>query len=338
MKPTLIFIAPIWTPELEELLTITRESFSIKVLTQRQNLEFNDSYIEILQCFESYSPMELAKLVPWLLQLPQAQFHVVLTPKANHRQLAGVGALTSMIRAFPQCYITHSPWPSGSWSFPIWRKAFQTLFDGPMPTNGRRALTLPKIKPSPDTLATIKTIELFRQLWVFPSWHGLELDWKNLIQCLLNRRENLLEFWNWECLTIRQQNKIRSRFTQVWDQFRSHTPRIQFEDWAGVQYLILVGSQDLIFSETDLLDLVYLYDLNIIMDSPTRRKLQGPWRDGDTFWLWHSSLADNENRPWNNPYVYLPLTSKPDLKNFRDQISNQVLRSFIKLDFQRQEY
>ena len=69
MKPTLVFIAPIWTPELDELLQITKESFSLKVLTQKLTHSFEDPYIEILQCFDSYSPIELAKLIPWFIHL-----------------------------------------------------------------------------------------------------------------------------------------------------------------------------------------------------------------------------------------------------------------------------
>lgn len=338
MKPSLVFIAPHWTPELEELLQVTKESFALKVLTQKQPLDFEDPYVEILQCFESYSPVELAKLLPWMLQLQSPQFHIVLPEKANARQLAGVGTMTSMARALPKSYITHSPWPQGSWSFPIWLKAFQNLFDGPMPSIGRRSLTLPKLQNSPISNPTEKSVDLFKHLWVFPSQKGLEIEWSKLIHALLNRHENLLEFWNWNLLPIRQQNKIRQQFALVWEQFRTRLPRAQFEDWTGVQFLVLIGGSELLFSESDLLDLVLHNGVNIIMDAPTRRQLEGPWKDGDTFWLWHPSLTDNEQRPWNSPYVLLPFVSKSELKVFRDQMSNQVLRSFIKLDFQRQEY
>ncbi len=338
MKPSLIFIAPTWNPELEELIHVTKESFALKVLTQKQSFDFDDPFVEILQCFESYSPVELAKLLPWMLHLNSPQFHVLLPEKANARQLAGVGALASMARAIPNSYITHSPWPTGSWSFPIWLKAFQNLFDGPMTSIGRRSLSLPKIQGYRDANRSIKSVDIFRHLWVFPSKKGMEIEWRSLIQALLNRYENLLEFWNWDHLAIRQQNKIRQQFALVWEQFRTRQPRTQFEDWDGVQFLVLIGGHDLLFSESDLLDLALHHGTNIIMDAPTRRKLQGPWKDGDTFWLWHPSQKDNEHRPWNSPYVLLPFLSKSELKVFRDQMSNQVLRSFIKLDFQRQEY
>lgn len=336
MKPTLVFISPTWTPELEELLQVTKESFTLKVLTQKQTIDFQDPYIEILECFETYSPLELGKLIPWLLQIPGAHFHLLLPENATGRQLAGVGAVLSMIRAFPQSYITHSPWPKSNWSFPLWLKAFQNLFDKSITNFGRRTLSLPRPTHASPMAPSIKSIDLLKHLWVFPSQKGPEPEWQQLIQALLNRHENLLEFWNWSHLSIRNQNKIRQRFASYWAQFRSHQPRDKFEDWTGVQFLILVGGIELPFSESDLLDLAINFGINIVMDSSTRRRLQGPWKDGDTFWLWHPSLVENDQRPWNNPYVILPFTSRTDLKVYRDQLANQVLRSFIKVDFQEQ--
>lgn len=337
MRSTLVFIAPKWDPQLDELIQVTRESFVIKILTQKQAINFDDPFIEVLQCFESYSPVELAKLLPWLLQQQASHFHLILPSDASARQLAGIGTLTSLIRALPNSYLTHSPWPKGLWHFPVWQKAFQNLFDGMMPILGKRTLSLPQKDISLDQLEANKKINVFQQNWVFPSFSGFVLEWQPLLHCLVNHRENILEFWNWERLPIRQQNKIRQQFFKVWDRFRAHTPRRSLTDWTDAKFLILVGDQPLNFSETDLLDLVIENRLSIIMDSKNRRQLSGPWKDGDTFWLWHSSQAENENRPWNNPYLQLPFSSKSELKRYRDQISNQVLRSFIKLDFQNQE-
>ena len=301
MKPTLVFIAPIWTPELDELLQITKESFSLKVLTQKLTHSFEDPYIEILQCFDSYSPIELAKLIPWFIHLQAPQFHLILPTKASHSQLAGIGAILSFARALPKSYISHSPWPKENWSFSIWLKAFQNLFDSTLQTRGTRSLSLPKTQSSQKTRVTTKSLDLFNHLWVFPSHHGPEQDWSGLINGLVQRRENLLEFWNWEHLPIRKQNKIRQQFSHFWEQFRSRTPRSDFEDWKGVQFLVLIGKNELPFSESELLDLALIYNVNIVMDTETRKKLLGPWKDGDTFWLWHPNLNESEERPWNNP-------------------------------------
>lgn len=339
MKPTLVFICPVWSRELEELLLVTRESFSIKVLTQRQNLDFTDDYIEVLQCLESYSPLELGKLLPWLLQLPQPRFHLLLPVKANHRQLAGIGALLSMIKALPHVSVTHSPWPQGTWSFPIWLKAFQNLFDQEMSVIGRRTLSLPENNRAREALSSQMTsLQPYQRTWVFASSQYLEQEWQKILLPLLSRRENILELWNWEQLSIRRQNLLRQQFASHWEQFRTRPPRSLFEEWGDIQFLVLIGDTRLLFSETDLLDLAINHGVNIVMDTFHREKLGGPWKDGDTFWLWQTAQTENDERPWNNPYKLLPFSSKNRLEEYRDQLSNRILRSFIQLDFRRENY
>jgi hypothetical protein len=331
MKPVLVFIAPLWNSELEELLQVTKESFAVKVLTQKQSLSYEDPFVEVLQCFESYSPLELAKLLPWILQLNFPKFHVILPPKANSKQLASIGAVLSMARSHPKTQITHSPWPQGSWSFPIWIKAFQNLFDGTLCDVGKRTLSLTH-HPKIELRTNSKSLDLVYRQWVFPSQKGFELAWQALINCLLNRRENILEFWNWDKLPIRKQNRLRQEFLPFWDQFRSNSPRGLLEDWRNVQFLVLIGNiKEFPFSESDLLDLCLFYEVNLILDASSRQKLKGPWKDGDNFWLWNPTQIDSEDRPWNNPYVLLPFTTKQELKGYRDQLTNHILRSFMKV-------
>lgn len=329
MKSTLVFIAPSWNAELEELLVVTRESFELKILTERQDIDFEDPYVEILQCFESYSPIELARLLPWLMQLRSPQFHLILPANTSGRQLAGIGALLSMVRALPNTSITHSPWPEGNWSFPIWLKAFSNLFDGVLPLSGRRTLSLPRpIVNSP--VATSKDLGFYRQLWAFPTFDGVTTFRNTLLQRLLARPENILEFWNWEQLPIRHQNKFRQEFSLRWNQFRSHTPRLKLDDWTDVKFLVLVGIKHFPFSESDLIDLVTNHRISIILDSDNRRQLNGPWKDGDTCWLWYSTLNDDDGRPWNKPYATLPFSTIADLEEYRDRMSNNILRCFMK--------
>lgn len=334
MKEVLVFVAPTWSPQLEELIQVTKESFSIKVITEKTALSTSDPFIEILQCLETYSPLELGKLLPWLIQLKPKHFHFILPSEANPRQLAGVGAIASLASAIPNARLTHSEWPNKTWAMTLWIKAFGGLFKNGLSIPGKRALGSTHQRTNPEPPSSERGLELYRQLWIFPSLKGVEQDWQKLIACLLMNRENLLEFWNWEQLPIRHQNKIRDQFAMVWSQFRTHSPRLKLGDWRNVQFLVLIGQQASPFSETDLLDLALELEIAIVMDTHNRRQLRGPWKDGDSFWLWNQSQEENDNRPWNAPYTKLPFASKTDLKNYRDQISNQVLRSFIRLDFQ----
>lgn len=360
MMPTLVIIAPLWNSELEELIYITKSSFQLKILTQKQNFDFEDPYVEILQCFDTYSPLEMTKLVPWLFQLSTAQFHLILPHSPSPRQLAGIGTIISITKALPQSYLTHSPWPLKSWTFSLWLKAFQSLFDGSLLNYGTRRLSLPKtvkakdnsmsyfshetptdtsrenqtrdssyLREAVDTMEEFNTRELnlYSCLWIFPTQNLLETEWQSFIYALLRKKENRIELWNWEELSIRQKNKMRQQFYLAWNQFQPHPPRWDFDDWTPVQFLVLTESQAMAMSEKDLLDLILIYKINIIMDDPLRRQLKGPWQEGDTFWLWEPSLINNEQRPWNNSQLRLPFTTLPDLVAFRDQLSNEVLRS-----------
>lgn len=397
--PTLIIIAPLWNPELEELIQITKNSFQIKILTQKQNFDFEDPYIEILQCFDTYSPLEIAKLVPWFLQLSQVQFHLIMPLSPTPRQLAGMGTMISIIKALPQSYLTHSPWPTKSWTLSLWLKAFQNLFDGSLLNHGLRRLSLPKNSRSknfnsassplststsspnrstktevnaprendgnrePEDSNTItdhginletdqtaetwipfgistdwkieeiriengmRNLNLYTCLWVFPTQNLLEREWQDLTYALLRQKENRIELWNWEQLSVRQQNKMRQQFYLAWNQFQLHPPRWNFEDWISVQFLVLTGNHTIAISEKDLLDLVLIHQIHIIMDEPMRRQLHGPWKENDTYWLWDPERIHQDSQPWNNPHLRLPFKSLSELVTFRDQLSNEILRS-----------
>jgi hypothetical protein len=335
MKPVLVFLAPSWTPDLEELILITKESFEVKVLTQKQNFDFGDAYVEILQCFESYTPTELARLLPWILQLRSPRLHLLLPSNPSARQLAGIGAVLSMIRPLADSILTHSEWPKGGIHFAIWLKAFGALFDGVIPFYGTRHLSLTENQNTQYLESDSRDLQVFSYLWSFPSAKAIDEQWAPLMKRLLSCPQNDLELWNWDRLPIREQNQIRAQFAQVWHRFRPHTCRNEIHAWDEVHFLVLIGNQSHHFSETDLLDLVLNLQISLIMDVENRNRLRGPWKDGDNFWLWTPQLSDNETRPWNDPNRHLPLDSLAELKQFRDQISNEILRSFIKLDFQR---
>lgn len=359
MMPTLVIIAPIWSSELEELIYITKNSFQLKILTQKQNFDFEDPYVEILQCFDTYSPLEMTKLLPWLFQLSAAQFHLILPQSPSPRQLAGIGTIISITKAIPQSYLTHSPWPIKSWTFSLWLKAFQSLFDGSLLNYGTRRLTLPKTVTAKDSSMSFsfqensgqtsresqqhdpshlreiidtmdfntRELNLYSCLWVFPTQNLSETEWQSFTYAVLRNKENRIELWNWEPLSVRQKNKMRQQFYLVWNQFQPRSPRWDFEDWASVQFLVLTENHSMAMSEKDLLDLILVHQINIIMDDPLRRRLKGPWKEGDTFWLWQPSLINDEHSPWNNSQLRLPFTSIPELVAFRDQLSNEVLRS-----------
>ncbi len=328
MKPSLVFISPEWVPELDELLQITKSSFQIKVLTQKQSsIDFDDPYIEILQCFDTYSPLELAKLLPWLLQLNAPQFHVVLPENSSHKQLGGIGAFITMARAIPQSFISHSPWTQKGWSFQLWRKAFQNLFDSSLETRGRRFLT-PTKENSSETLSSNNShLELYTRTWVFPQQSLLSNESKKLIPRLLSDPSHRLEFWDWESLTIPQKNKMRDNYSSYWGQFQFHPRRTQLGDWKSVQFLVLFDNKQHQFSESDLIDLVIHHQVNIVMDEVTRDQLQGPWQEGVTFWLWHPNLYHQQESPWNTPQ--LSLTEWESLRTFQDQNSNKILRTLL---------
>lgn len=389
MMPTLVIIAPLWNSELEELIQITKNSFQIKILTQKQNFDFADPYIEILQCFDTYSPLEMTKLLPWLIQLSAAQFHLIMPPSPSPRQLAGVGTIISIVKALPQSYLTHSPWPGKSWTLSLWLKAFQSLFDGSLLDYGMRRLSLPKTtriknydemsfsststsssssshttseKPEARTPMEndwvtdqvsdgvsenwttfgireninidetsfqngTKDLNLYSCLWVFPTQNLLEKEWQDLTYALLRQKENRIELWNWEELPVREQNKMRQQFYLAWNQFQPRPPRWNFEDWTSVQFLVLTGNHTIAISEKDLLDLVLIHQIHIIMDESMRRQLHGPWKQNDTFWLWDPKQSNQDSQPWNNSHLRLPLKSLSELVAFRDQLSNEVLRS-----------
>ncbi len=355
MGPTLVFIAPQWNSELEELIQITKNSYQVKVLTQKQSIDFSDPYVEVLQCFESFSPLEITRLVPWLIQLSSPQFHLLLSTTTNSRQLAGLGALMSLVRALPQSYLTHSPWPLKSWSFSLWIKAFQSLFDHSLFNYGNHFLTshsdnastktessreksnssetsaLWDTQPSVDGFyGDTHPVALYSNLWVFPTPDVTGTGWQVLAHLILRRIENRIELWNWDQLSTRNKNIIRQQYRQVWSQFKPRSPRWRLNDWSQVKFLVLIDDSSLPLGEKDLLDLILLYQINIIMSERIRRQLKGPWKENDTFWMWHPSFKDHENPPWNNPYSSLPLTSLGELNTFRDQISNEVLRSLSK--------
>lgn len=342
--PTLVIIAPLWSSELEELIYITKNSFQLKILTQKQNFDFEDPFVEVLQCFDTYSPLEMTKLLPWLFQLSAAQFHLILPHSPSPRQLAGIGTIISITKALPQSYLTHSPWPIKSWAFSLWLKAFQSLFDGSLLNYGIRKLTLPKTITSKDpNMAsfspererevvedrelTTREVNLYSCLWVFPTQNLLEAEWQSFTYALLRHKQNKLELWNWESLSVRQKNKMRQQFYLVWDQFQPRAPRWDFEAWSSVQFLVLTENHLMVMSEKDLLDLILIHQINLIMDESLLRRMKGPWKEGDTFWLWHPSHLHHENRPWNNSQLRLPFTTLSELVAFRDRLSNEVLRS-----------
>ncbi|MEY4615886.1 MAG: hypothetical protein RJB66_846 [Pseudomonadota bacterium] len=334
MKSVLVFIAPHWSPHLEELIQVTRETFSIKIISEKYTHSFIDPYVEMLQCLESYSPLEIGRLLPWFLQQKPVHFHFILPANPSARQLSGLGAIATLAKTVPDTTLTHSEWPKASWAFRLWLKAFGSLFSETQSLPCKRSLSLPSQPGHRETRLNESGVDFYRHRWVFPSLVGVDPAWQKLMTCLLMNRENILEFWNWERLAIRQQNKIREQFSSFWTQFQTHSPRLNFEDWSDVRYLVLLGEQELPFSETDLIDLATELEVCIIMDTYTRSHLKAPWKDGDTFWFWSESQRQNTNRPWNNPFVKLPFSTKLELKQYRDQISNQILRSFIKLDFQ----
>lgn len=352
--PTLVFIAPLWCSELEELIQITKNSYQIKILTQKQNFNFEDPYVEILQCFETYSPFEITKLLPWMLQLSSPQFHLILPNLASPRQLAGIGTIISIAKALPQSYLTHSPWPIKNWSFSLWLKAFQSLFDNSLSNYGTRILSLPKSAVSDVSLFKItqvnqdniidvtsnenvlnniiynsneRMVSLYQSLWIFPTQNLIEKEWQLLIHTLLRRNDNLIELWNWNELPTRKKNKIRQQFYFSWNQFQLRSPRLDFGDWSQVKFLVLTENSHITMSEKDLLDLTLIHRINIVMDEAVRCQLKGPWLDGDSFWLWHPSQIENDNRPWSNPHSLLPFTTINELGTFRDHLSNEILRS-----------
>lgn len=330
MKPSLVFISPEWIPELDELLQITKNSFQIKVLTQKQNIELVDPYIEILQCFETYSPLELAKLLPWMLQLSAPQFHVLLPENSNPKQLAGIGTIITMARALPQSVITHSPWLQKGWGFHFWKKAFQNLFDTTIETKGQRFLSLPTEKKMENFALQNKNVDFYTCTWIFPVQSLDDLEWKSFIHHLATVKTNRLEFWNWESLSIRHKNKVRDLYAPVWSQFQFCAPRTNFDDWNSIKFLVLINIKQHQFSESDLLDLAILHKVNIIMDIEMRNRLEGPWKEKDTFWLWHPHFLASEDHPWNNSQQQLSFNSINELRVFRDEQSNQILRKFIK--------
>lgn len=339
IKPALILISPEWDPELEEIIPLTRDYFDLKILTQKQTLLFNDPFIEILQCFETYSLLELGRLLPWILQQTKPQIHLCLPPHADAKILLGLGSLLSIMQSLPGVKLTHSPWGPQKVYFQIWFKTFGPLFAGCIPSPGRRSLSS-NVVLHPTSKELLPPKELQQKCWVFPFSDngGWNSHWDSILALLLEDQTNIVEFWNWDILSFRQQNIIRARFGEVWWRFRFRSPRRDLQDWEGVHFLVLIGEgKNLQFSELDLLDLAIQQNLRLIIDAEGREKLQGPWIENLHYWLWNSLQNLKENLlPWTR----LPWPSNAEalleLKRYKDQRLNGVLRSLIRLDFPSQ--